>query len=64
MKQGTKKKSPRQLHTRLPDDVFAFYGKEAKDKGFDDATPYIRTFLNRYAREQMKQRKLKIDIQK
>ncbi|MEH7668963.1 hypothetical protein V7419_19770 [Bacillus sp. JJ689] len=35
MKQETKKKSPRQLHTRLPDDVFAFYGKEAGKNGVD-----------------------------
>ncbi|MDA1611299.1 hypothetical protein PDK26_08590 [Bacillus cereus] len=64
MKQETKKKSPRQLHTRLDDDIFAFYEGKAKDKGFDDATPYIRTLLNRYAREQMKQSQLNIDIQK
>ncbi|GAB6601450.1 hypothetical protein C2L96_25860 [Bacillus cereus] len=64
MKQETKKKSPRQLHTRLPDDVFAFYEGEAKEEGFDDATPYIRTLLNRYAREQIKQKQLNINIQK
>lgn len=64
MKTKQTRKASRQLHTRLDDDVFAFYGEEAKDKGFDETTPYIRTFLNRYAREQMKQRKLNIDIQK
>ncbi|OJD63465.1 hypothetical protein BAU26_13880 [Bacillus sp. N35-10-4] len=57
MKQETKKKTTRQLHTRLDDDVFTFYEEEAKDKGFDEPTPYIRTFLTRYAREQMKKRK-------
>lgn len=30
MKQETKKKKARQLHTRLSDDVFAFYGEKAK----------------------------------
>ncbi|PGT92226.1 hypothetical protein COD18_15445 [Bacillus cereus] len=64
MKQETKKKTARQLHTRLPDDVFAFYGKEAGKNGFEETTPYIRAFLIKHARTQMKQSQLNINIQK